>query len=97
MSSRHRNLRRQRVSLSVDGGHGSINFRIDQKLPDPTGQVTLEAAYGFDSGLALGLLFGEEVAGGCVESPLGDCDAVQGAVELAVAAAVEAVADSVSR
>src|SRR3954470_5042635 len=97
MSSRHRDLRGQLASLSVDGGHGYLSFRIDQKLPDSAREVTLETTQGFDSGLALGLLFGEELPGRGMAAALGDGDAVKGAVELAVATAVEPVADAAAR
>jgi hypothetical protein len=65
--------------------------------PDAAGEVTLEAADRFAGGLALGLLAGEVGGGPGVEAALGDREAVQRAVELAVAAAVEAVAVGASR
>src|SRR6476469_1932767 len=97
MSSRHRELRGQLASLSVDGGHGYLSFGIDQQLPDSACEVALEATQGFDSGLALGLLLGEELSRWGMAAALGDGDAVKGAVELTVAAAIEAVADAVAR
>ena len=55
-------------------------------------EVALEAAHRLDAALALGFLAGEVGAGLRVDAPAGDRDDVQGAVELAVAAAIEAVA-----
>src|SRR5436190_23991358 len=67
-----------------------------EEVPDAADEVALEAADGLAAGLALGLS-AREVGGGLgVEASLGDGEAVQGAVELAVAAAVEAVALGVS-
>jgi hypothetical protein len=61
-------------------------------VPDAAGEVALEAADGFAARLAVGLL-AIEVGGGLgIEAAFGDGQAVQRAVELAVAAAVEAVA-----
>ena len=97
MSSRDRKLRRRRASLRVDGGHGSINFRIGQKPPDPACQMALETAYGFNSGLALGLLSSEVVLSRRMNTALGHGNAVKGAVELTVAAAVEPVAGAPAR
>jgi hypothetical protein len=54
--------------------------------------LSFEAAEGFAAALALGLLALEVSLRWFVDAALGDGDAVQGAVELAVAAAVEAVA-----
>ena len=54
--------------------------------------MSFEAAEGFAAALAFGLFAFEIGARWWVDAALGDCDAVQGAVELAVAAAVEAVA-----
>lgn len=59
--------------------------------------MALEAAHGLHPCLALGLLFGEELAGRGIAAALGDGDAVKGAVELTVAAAIEAVADASAR
>jgi hypothetical protein len=77
----------------VDGvAGGLINFRINQQLPDPASEVAFEAAQGFASGLALSLLAREELARRRIDPALADGDAVEGAVELAVAAAIEPVA-----
>jgi hypothetical protein len=67
-----------------------INFRINQKPPDPTGEAELGAAQGLSARLALGLLSREELARWRRHPPLADGDAVQGAVQLAVATPVEA-------
>jgi hypothetical protein len=58
---------------------------------DDVGEVALECAAGFAGGLALGSLAGEEGLGVGVDAGLDDSDSVQGGVELAVAAAVQAV------
>jgi hypothetical protein len=57
------------------------------------GEVALEAAGGFAAGAAVGLAAGEVVAGGLVVAGAGGDDGVQGAVELAVSLAAEAVPD----
>ena len=54
--------------------------------------MAFEAAEGFAAAFALALLSLEVSLRRSVYAALGDGDAVQGAVELAVAAAVEAVA-----
>ena len=54
--------------------------------------MSFEAADGFPSAFAFVLFAFEVGAGGWVDAALGDGDAVEGAVELAVAAAVESVA-----
>ena len=54
--------------------------------------MSFEAADRFSAAFAFGLFAFEVGACGWVDAALGDCDAVEGAVELAVAAAVEAVA-----
>jgi hypothetical protein len=62
-----------------------------QELEDSAREVAFEAAQRFASALAFGLFAGEVGGGLGVDAGLGDCDAVQGAVDLAVAAAVQAV------
>jgi len=63
-----------------------------QEVPDAAGEVALEAADGFAGGLAF-VSFAVEVGPGFgVAAGAGDRDPVQRGVELAVAAAVEAVA-----
>ena len=63
-----------------------------QEVPDAADEVALEAAQRFAAGLAFGLL-AREVGGGLgVVAGLGERESVERAVELAVAAAVEAVA-----
>src|SRR5688500_16891510 len=61
-------------------------------VEDDAGELALQAADGFAAALAFGLFAFEVGAGGWVDARLGDRDAVQGAVELAVAAAIEPVA-----
>jgi hypothetical protein len=56
-----------------------------QQVPDAAGDVALEAAQRFAASLALGLLAGEVGDGVEVAAALGDGDAVQRPVELAVA------------
>jgi len=59
---------------------------------DGAGELSFEAAEGFAAALAC-VLFSLEVSPcWCMDASLGDRDSVEGAVELAVAAAVEAVA-----
>jgi hypothetical protein len=55
-------------------------------------EVALEAAHRLDAGLALGFLALQVGACPGVQAPAGDGDDVQRAVELAVAATIEAVA-----
>jgi hypothetical protein len=55
------------------------------------GELAFGAAGGFAAAFAFGLFVFEVGAGGWVAAALGDGDVVEGAVELAVAAAVEAV------
>ena len=59
---------------------------------DGSGELAFEAADGFAACFAFVLFALEVGACGWVDAALGDGDAVEGAVELAVAAAVEAVA-----
>jgi hypothetical protein len=61
-------------------------------LEDEADEESFEAADGFAAALAFGSFAFEVGAGGFVDAGLGDRDAVEGGVELAVAAAVEAVA-----
>jgi len=82
------NVKRLRVS---DGG-GRL-----QEVPDAAGEVALEAADGFAGGLAFGLFAGAVVARLGVAAGAGDGDAVNGRVDLAVAAAIEAVAVDLAR
>src|SRR4051794_26011408 len=65
--------------------------RLEQS-PDAAGEVALEAADGFAGALALAASFGDVVAGRLVTARAGHDHAVQGRVDLAVAALVEAVA-----
>jgi hypothetical protein len=59
---------------------------------DGAGELAFEAAERFSAALALALFALEVGAGWWVGAVLRDCDPVQGAVELAVAASVESVA-----
>ena len=61
-------------------------------MPDAAGEVAFEAAHGFEAGLAFGAFAGEVVLGLGVAAGAGDGDAMDGRVDLAVAAAVEAMA-----
>jgi len=61
-------------------------------VPDAAGEVALEAADRFAVGLAFGSFASDVVLGLWVAARAGDGDAVNGGVELAVAAAIEAVA-----
>jgi hypothetical protein len=63
-----------------------------EEVPDAAGEVSLEAAHGFEAGLAFGAFAGEVVAGLGVAAGAGERDAVNGSVELAVAAAVKPMA-----
>ena len=63
-----------------------------QQSEDAPGEVALEAAQRFSAALALGLLAREVRSGFGVHATLGDREAMQRAVDLAVAAAVQAVA-----
>ena len=77
-----------RWSAGGDGGRG-VGL---ERVPDAAGEVAFQAADGVAAGLAFGLS-AREVGGGLgVEAAFGDGEAVERAVELAVAAAVEAVA-----
>src|SRR3954465_1383513 len=84
---RHRDRR-----AGFDGVGGGL-----EEAPDAAGEVALEAAQGCAAGLAVRLLAGEGGGGLGVEAALGDGEAVQRAVELAVAAAIEAVAVGAAR
>ena len=61
-------------------------------MPDAASEVPFEAADGFAAGLAFGLAAGEVGGALGVQAAFGDGEAVQRAVDLAVAAVVEAVA-----
>jgi hypothetical protein len=67
-----------------------------EEVPDAAGEVAFEAADGFAVGLAFGGLAGDVVAGFWVAAGAGDGDAVDGGVDLAVAAAIESVAVGVA-
>ena len=68
-----------------------------EEVPDAACEVALEAADGFAVGLAFGGLAGEVGLGFGVAAGAGDGDAVDRGVDLAVAAAVEAVAVGLAR
>ena len=63
-----------------------------QEVPDAAGEVAFEAAHRFESGLAFGALAGQVVLGLGVAAGAGERDAVNGGVELSVAAAVKPMA-----
>src|SRR3954470_21565267 len=63
-----------------------------EQVPEAAGEVALEAADGFFGALAFGALAGDVVLGFGMAAQAGDGDAVDGGVDLAVAAAVEAMA-----
>src|SRR4051812_30246913 len=69
---------------------------LDEQVPESAGEVALEAADGFLGGLAFGAFAGDVVLGLGVAAQAGDGDAVDGGVDLAVAAAVEAVSVGVA-
>src|SRR4051794_19736837 len=68
-----------------------------EEMPDASGEVALEAADGFAGALAFGSFAVEVGAGLGVAAGAGDGDAVDRGVDLAVAAAVEAVTIGVAR
>src|SRR3954453_18559975 len=70
--------------------------RLEQ-VPDAAGEVALEAADGFFGAFAFGAFAGDVVLGLGVAAQARDGDAVDGGVDLAVAAAVEAVAVGLAR
>ena len=74
------------MSLSCCGRGGL------EQAPDAAGEVALEAADGFFGALAFGAFAGDVGAGFGVPTQPRDGDAMDGGVDLAVAAAVEAVA-----
>ena len=63
-----------------------------EEVPDAAGEVAFEAADGFFGALAFGAFAGDVVLGLGVAAQAGDGDAVDGGVDLAVAAAIESVA-----
>src|SRR5688572_11453125 len=63
-----------------------------EEVPDAAGEVAFEAADGFAGALAFGSFAVQVGAGLGVAAGAGDGDAVNGGVDLAVAAAVESVA-----
>jgi hypothetical protein len=68
-----------------------------EEVPEAAGEVALEAADGFFGALAFGAFAGNVVLGLGVAAQAGDGDAMDGRVDLAVAAAVEAVAVGLAR
>ena len=58
-------------------------------MPDPSGEVAFEAADGVFGAFAFGAFAGDVVLGLVVAAQAGDGDAMDGGVDLAVAAAVE--------
>jgi hypothetical protein len=72
-------------------GWGVVGPGVEAAVED-VGEVPFERSSGFAGGFAFGGFAGEVGLGGGVVALLDDRDAVEGGVELAVAAAVEAVA-----
>src|SRR5829696_200066 len=70
---------------------------LGEEVPEASGEVAFEAADGFLGALAFGAFAGDVVLGLGVAAQAGDGDAVDGRVDLAVAAAVEAVAVGLAR
>ena len=70
----------------------SVDLGVLEEAVDLAGDVAFEAALGFSGGFALGGSFGDVGLGVWAVAAAGDGDGVQRAVELAVAAAVGAVA-----
>jgi hypothetical protein len=66
-------------------------------VPDAAGEVAFEAAHGFEAGLTFGALASDVVLGLGLTAGARERDAVDGRIELAVAAAVEAVAVGLAR
>jgi hypothetical protein len=82
----------------VTGGGGDRGVAVWlEQFPDAPGEVALEAAQRLSARLALGVLVREIDGGVGVQARLGDGESVQRAVELAVAAAVEAMAVGAAR
>jgi hypothetical protein len=77
-----------RAGVLGDGG-GRVGL---EEVPHAPGEVALEAADGLAASLALGLSACEVGGGLGVQASFDDGEAVEGAVELAIAAAVEAMA-----
>ena len=75
----------------------SVDFGVLEEAVDLAGDVAFEAALGFSGGFAFGGSFGDVGLGVWAVAAAGDGDGVQRAVELAVAAAVEAVAGVLPR
>ena len=83
--------------IDGDGGVPSTGWGGLEQVPDAAGEVALEAADRLGRALAFGLLAVEVVAGLGVATGAGNGDSVDGGGELAVAAAVQAVAVGVAR
>src|SRR4051794_33039223 len=83
-----RALKRREMLLCLSSADGWVL----EEAPDATGDEAFDAADGFAFGLALGDAAGDVGLRGWVASPLGDGDEVERPVELAVSAAVEAMA-----
>src|SRR5690242_3873974 len=77
---------------SASAGAGVFGVGLEE-FPEGGGDLAFEAAERFFGGFAFGEFALVVVAGGWMPADLGDRDAVQDGVELAVAAAVQAVAD----
>ena len=73
------------------GGDGGLGVGLEQ-VPDAAGEVAFEAADSFAACLAVGLAAGQVGRALGVQAAFGDGQAVQCAVDLAVAAVIEPVA-----
>src|SRR5690242_14718577 len=70
---------------------------VEEEVPDAAGEVPFEAADGFLGALALRAFAGDVVLGLGMAAQAGDGDAVDGGVDLAVAAAIQSVAVGLAR
>ena len=83
------------VGVDVSFGLGGV-FVDEQGAVDDVGESAAEESQRFGLGVALSDAFGDVVASWGPGAGLGEGDAVQGGVDLAVAAAVEAEAGGVA-
>ncbi len=83
--------------VTSNGGRVFAGVDAGEEPVDEAGEVALERAQALLRALAVGEVASEVLARGRVDAGLGERDHVQGAVELAVAGAVEPVALLASR
>jgi hypothetical protein len=83
--------------VGVDGVVSSSGGARLEQVPDAACEVAFEAAHRFEAGLAFGAFAGRVILGFGVATGAGERDPVDGGVDLAVAAAVEAVAVGLAR